>query len=42
MLNYDNTAKMYTMSIDDFYSWKAGLYGKNNQVTIGTIPITIE
>jgi hypothetical protein len=42
MLNYDNTSKMYTLSIEEFYTWKAGLYGKNNQVSIGTIPITIQ
>ena len=42
MLSYDNSSKLYTLTLEDFYTWKAGLYGKNNQVSIGTIPITIQ
>lgn len=42
MLSYDNASKLYTLTLEDFYTWKASLYGKNNQVSIGTIPITIQ
>jgi len=42
LLDLDKSAKLYTLSIEDFYTWKAGLYSKNTQVSVGTIPITIE
>lgn len=42
LLELDKSARLYTLSMEDFYTWKAGLFGKNNQVTIGTIPITIK
>ncbi len=42
LLDLDKSARLYALSIEDFYTWKAGLYGKNNQVSIGTIPITIQ
>jgi hypothetical protein len=42
LLDFDTASKLYALSIQDFYSWKANLYSKNNQVTVGSIPITIE